>query len=169
MNVRVKSLAKKNMLSIFWCQEKLGMFIWGKIDFKTRRGRRGGRNVVKNKPTKLLLALRDIRRVFYLQGKPQMAKTAWEYKEEDKRQRRIHKKNPIELQKAFQQHHLKRQEKKGSSILPSQEGFAFQNQMLRKLEKAHVLTFPLTSPPWKCVCSLGVMPPPLPSMEIHSN
>jgi hypothetical protein len=56
-----------------------------------------------------------------------------------------------------------------SSVLPFQEGFAFRSRMLKKLEKALVVTTPLTSPPQKHSHSLIAMPPPFPSMEIHSN
>jgi hypothetical protein len=41
--------------------------------------------------------------------------------------------------------------------------------MLKKLEKAQVVTPPFASPPQKCVHFLGVMSPPLPSMEIHCD
>jgi hypothetical protein len=55
-----------------------------------------------------------------------------------------------------------------SSVLPSQEGFAFWSRMLRKLEKAPIVT-PLASPPKKRAHSLGAMLPPFLLMEIHSN
>jgi hypothetical protein len=54
-----------------------------------------------------------------------------------------------------------------SLILPSQEGSTFHNQMLRKLEKTPIVTPPLASPFQKLVCFFGVMPLPLPSMDIH--
>ncbi len=54
-----------------------------------------------------------------------------------------------------------------SLVLHSQEGSAFQSQVLRKLEKVQVVILPFASPPRKCAHFLGAMPPPFPSMEIH--
>ncbi len=56
-----------------------------------------------------------------------------------------------------------------SSVLPSQEGFAFRSRMLKKLEKAQVVTPTFASPPQKHAHSLGAMLLPFLLMEIHSN
>jgi hypothetical protein len=76
----------------------------------------------------------------------------------------------LSFSKHFNNNIIQKDKKKNeSSILLSQEGFAFWNRVLRKLEKARVVPHPLTSPPQKLARFLGVMPFLFLSMEIHSD
>jgi len=132
-------------------------------------------SVAKKKPPLYFLGTKRSLACFFCKNELTSRRAKTTIKEEkEKEGEEMLPKKPIELlsapregQQAFFPQRIMQMMR--SSVLPSQEGFAFQSQMLRKLEKVLVVTPFLASPPQKCVHSLGAMQPPFPLMEIHSN